>query len=154
MTISKLNTEKLSVEFRDGVTPLFPVCHRRHTLTHSDTTGELFLTVGLHYAYEKINSKMRDEVLGEWVNIHGEWIYFVYLYVADGEFDQNTVKIRNAIFRRELPLALEAIRYGDQIFFNTYPCLDLAPIIVHFQSSSPEYNKVEYWGQLWNYRIL
>ncbi|QOR68106.1 staygreen family protein [Cytobacillus suaedae] len=152
--MSKLNPSKLSVEFKDGVTPLFPTFHRRHTLTHSDETGELFLTIGIQFAYEKINITMRDEVLGEWVNVHGEWMYYIHLYVDGGEFDQNTVKIRNTIFRRELPLALEAIRYGDQTFFHAYPWLDYSPIIVHFLSSSSEYNKVEYWGQFSNYRVM
>ena len=45
--MSKLNPEKLSVEFRDGVTNTEPILGRRYTLTHSDITAELFLTIGL-----------------------------------------------------------------------------------------------------------
>lgn len=40
--MSKLNPEKLSVEFRDGVTGTEPILGRRYTLTHSDITAELF----------------------------------------------------------------------------------------------------------------
>jgi hypothetical protein len=40
--MSKLNPEKLSVEFRQGVTPTEPIILRRYTLTHSDITAELF----------------------------------------------------------------------------------------------------------------
>jgi hypothetical protein len=61
--MSKLNPEKLSVEFRQGVTPTEPIIPRRYTLTHSDITAELFLTIGSYYAYDKITA-MRDEVLG------------------------------------------------------------------------------------------
>ncbi len=40
--MSKLNTDKLSVEFRNGVTSTEPILGRRYTLTHSDITAELF----------------------------------------------------------------------------------------------------------------
>ena len=62
--MKKLNPEKLHVEFRQGVTPTEPIMPRRYTLTHSDVTAELFLTVGPEYAYDKI-TQMRDEVLAE-----------------------------------------------------------------------------------------
>lgn len=63
--MSKLNPEKLSVEFRDGVTNTEPILGRRYTLTHSDITAELFLTIGLTYAYDKIDAmRMRFLVNG------------------------------------------------------------------------------------------
>ena len=65
--MSSLDPKKLSVEFKDGVTNTDPIIPRHYTLTHCDKTGKLFLTIGLRYAYEKINV-MRDEVLGEWIN--------------------------------------------------------------------------------------
>lgn len=40
--MSKLNPEKLSVEFRVGVTFAELIIPRRYTLTHSDITAELF----------------------------------------------------------------------------------------------------------------
>ncbi|NFF79280.1 hypothetical protein FCV38_20465, partial [Clostridium sporogenes] len=75
--MSKLNPEKLSVEFRDGVTSTEPILGRRYTLTHSDITAELFLTIGLTYAYDKISS-MRDEVLGEWIEKGKNYFFHVY----------------------------------------------------------------------------
>jgi len=112
-------------------------------LTHSDITGNLFLAIGLEYAYDKISS-MRDEVLAEWQTY--ETNPFLYTYVYVGQFDPLITSIRDTIFRRELPLALEAIRYGDSKFFIEYPQLDNAPIWVYFDSSNPDYNKFEYWG--------
>ncbi|MDD3173953.1 MAG: staygreen family protein [Herbinix sp.] len=147
--MSKLNTKKLSVEFRDDVTTTEPIIPRRYTLTHSDITAELFLTIGENYAYDKITA-MRDEVLGEWVNIGGSYFYYAYLNV-DGESGQSMVVVRNFVFRRELPLALEAIRYGDRLLFNKHKELDYAPIIVFFISSNPEFNKVENWGTFSKY---
>jgi hypothetical protein len=147
--MSKLNPEKLSVEFRQGVTSTEPIIPRRYTLTHSDITAELFLTIGLNYAYDKINV-MRDEVLGEWVKVKNQYFYYVYLYV-DGQFGPAAAAIRNRIFIRELPLALEAIRYGDNIFFNVHPELNHVPIIVYFMSTIPELNRIENWGTFSEY---
>lgn len=150
--MSKLNPEKLSVEFRQGVTPTEPIIPRRYTLTHSDITAELFLTIGLNYAFDKINA-MRDEVLGEWVNVKNQYYYHVYLYV-DGPLGPTAAAIRNKIFIQELPLALEAIRYGDNKFFSIHPELNHVPIIVYFASTIPEFNRIENWGTFSEYEII
>jgi hypothetical protein len=149
--MSRLNPEKLSVEFREGVTATEPIIPRRYTLTHSDITAKLFLTIGLTYAYDKTNA-MRDEVLGEWIKTKDQYFYYVYLYV-DGEFGAGVIAIRNYIFTRELPLALEAIRYGDSKFFSAHPELNYSPIIVYFMSTNPEFNRVENWGTFSDYEI-
>lgn len=82
---------------------------RHYTLTHSDINGELFLAIGIHYAWDKINP-MRDEVLGEW-KINGNSLYYcVYLYIDQGQYNQNVSAKRTEIFRREIPRALTAIR--------------------------------------------
>lgn len=147
--MDRLNPEKLSVEYGSGATATEPIIGRKYTLTHSDITAELFLTIGLEYAYDKI-SKMRDEVLSEWQTY--ENAPFLYTYVYVGQFDPLITAIRDAVFRRELPLALEAIRYGDSKFFMEYPQLDNAPIWVYFESSNPDYNKFEYWGTPSDYK--
>ncbi|WP_404408275.1 staygreen family protein [Jeotgalibacillus malaysiensis] len=142
--MKKLNPDQLYVEFRNGVTMTEPIIDRKYTLTHSDITAELFLTIGLQYAFEKINA-MRDEVLAEWIIANGCPLLYVYVYV-DGEFGPAVTAVRDAIFRRELPLALEAIRYGDRKFFAAHPALDSAPIWIHFDSTNSLYNKFEHWG--------
>lgn len=142
--MNKINPEKLYVTFEPGITPSDPIYGRKYTLTHSDQTGELFLDIGLQYAYEKI-SDIRDEVLAVWVSDHGN--PYVYVYV-DVKFGPIKAKLRNQIVRRKLPLALEAIRYGDNQLYLSHPHLDPAPIWVHFDSINPKYNKIEYWGNL------
>lgn len=149
--MSRLNPEKLSVEFRKGVTNTEPIIPRRYILTHSDITAELFLTIGLRYAYDKIND-MRDEVLGEWVKKGENYLYHVYLYVS-GPLAPGAADIRNYVFRRELPLALEAIRYGDREFFKAHSELNNSPIIVFFMSTNPQFNKTENWGTFSDYNI-
>lgn len=142
--MKRLNPDKLYVEFRTGVTMTEPVIGRKYTLTHSDITADLFLTIGLQYANDKVNI-MRDEVLTEWKTNNGFPFLYVYVYV-DGQFGSKESAARNEIFRRELPLALEAIRYGDRRFFAAYPALDNATICIHFDSTIPEYNRFENWG--------
>lgn len=143
--MSKFNSEKLSVEYRDCVTATEPIISRKYTLTHSDFTGELFLTIGTQFAWDKVNPKMRDEVLGEWVT-HENCLYFnVFLYIDQGEYDLTTATKREEVFRRELPLALTAIRYGDRFLFHLYPDLNNALIIVNFISTYPPLAKQEVW---------
>lgn len=144
--MSKFNPEKLSVEYRDGVMATEPIIPRKYTLTHSDFTGELFLTIGTEVAWDKVNPDMRDEVIGEW-QANGSCLYYnILLYIDRGEYDILTATRRNEIFRRELTLALSAIRYGDRALFDIYLDLDHAPIILNFLSAYPELAKQENWG--------
>ena len=148
--LKRLNPDKLYVEFRTGVTLTEPVIGRKYTLTHSDITADLFLTIGLQFAYDKVND-MRDEVLAEWRTNNGFLFLYVYVYV-DGQFDPAVSARRNAIFRRELPLALEAIIYGDRRFFAVHSDLYNAPIWIYFDSTDPDYNRFENWGIPNDYR--
>ncbi len=148
--MSRLDPGKLTVEYREGVSETEPIIPRRYTLTHSDFTADLFLTIGPVFAFDKVNL-MRDEVLGEWIWMEEQLRYHVYLQV-DGRI-KGMEAYRDAIFRRELPLALEAIRYGDRQFFDGYPELDYYPIIVFFLSSNQDYNKTENWGTFKDYVV-
>lgn len=144
--MSAFSPERLIVEFRDGVSATQSIIPRNHTLTHSDFSGELFLTIGTQFAWDKVNTDLRDEVLGEW-KMDGEYLYYnVYVFLNKEEHDLNTAIRRNEIFRRELPLAFTAIRYGDRVLFDLYPNLDYALIIVNFMSSYPQLYKKESWG--------
>jgi hypothetical protein len=150
--MSRLKPEKLSVDFRKGINTTEPIIPRRYTLTHCDITADLFLTIALVYAYDKINA-MRDEVLGEWINTQYGYCFYVYLYV-DGKYGAEIAATRNYIFRRELPLALEAIRYGDKDFFTAHVEFNYVPIIVYFSSTDSQYNKIEHWGTFSDYDIM
>jgi hypothetical protein len=87
---------------------------------------------------------MRDEVIAEWI-MHDETpSLHVYCHVSGGLVFAGA-KMRENIFRREMPLVLEAIRYGDSEFFETFPEFDNAQIILHFQKSSKDY-KLEGFG--------
>ncbi|ADC51322.1 hypothetical protein BpOF4_16385 [Alkalihalophilus pseudofirmus OF4] len=148
--MARLDPDKLTVNYREGVTPTEPIIPRRYTLTHSDFTGELFLTIGEEFAFDEI-TEMRDEVLGEWVSYNDSYYLHVYVYV--GNFGPELNTIRDEIFRRELPLALEAIVYGDTPFFEAHPDLYDAPIWIQFDSEDPAYQAFEKWGTPRDYQL-
>jgi hypothetical protein len=70
--MSRLRPEKLHVTLSEEITPEEFFLPRRYTLTHSDATGDLFLTVSESYEQEAISGfytrLMRDEVLAEWLD--------------------------------------------------------------------------------------
>lgn len=145
------NPDNLFVEFRDGATRFEPVFNRKYTLTHSDLTAELFLTIGLEYAYDKVGL-LRDEVISEWRGADEYPFLFVYVYI-NGKMNPIDTAKRDEIFRRELPLALQAIYYGDRVLLETYPDLKDAPIWIYFDSQNPQYKRLENWGVLEDYKV-
>ncbi len=95
---------------------------------------------------------MRDEVMGEFVKVGDELVYHAHVFIG-GLFDEATAAIRDQIFRRELPLALTAIRYGENPLFQTNPSLDEVPVKIHFNSSYPQFNTSENWGVFFRLQI-
>jgi len=155
--MSRLNPEKLHVNYMPGIRSEAPIVPRRYTLTHSDSTGDLFLTIGPDYNPGQISGWytrfMRDEVLAEWKVSQDGPSLDVYCHVSGG-LVFGRAGWRDDIFRRELPLVLKAIRYGDRTLFAANPELDHATIWVHFQSSNPRYQKAENWGMPTDYKVL
>ena len=147
--MSRLKPEKLLTRLVEGTGRDGPVVPRRYTLTHSDSTGDLFLTVGADYDRDQISGWytrfMRDEVLAEWTEESDGPTLHVHCHVSGG-VAVGTAGWRDAIFRRELPLVLEAFRYGDRPLFEAHPELDRASILVHFHASQARYNCTESWG--------
>ena len=147
--MGRLRPERLHATIGPRVTPEGPITPRCYTLTHSDLTGDLFLTIGAAYDIEQISGLytrlMRDEVLAEWRRDEGLAELHVHCHVSDG-FTLGPARLRLAIFRRELPLVLQALRFGDRRFFAAHPALDEAPIVVHFRAKQPRYNLMEVWG--------
>jgi hypothetical protein len=153
--MERLNPEKLHVMYLTGTTPENLVLPRLYTLTHSDRTGELFLTIGGQYDKQQISKLytrlMRDEVLAELADDGDRLVFKVYCHVSGG-FIIGTAKWRYNIFHSELPLVLEAIRYGDRTLFEKNLQLDNTPVLIHFQSSNSRFNKDENWGVMADYR--
>ncbi len=153
--MSRLDPKKLHVRI-EGVSLDVLSLPRCYTLTHSDRTGDLFLTIGADFDHEQISGLytrlMRDEVLAEWKMKKGLLVFHVYCHVCGG-FVFGTASLRESIFRRELPLALEAIRYGDREIFAKDLRLDQTEIIVHFNKPQSEDCKIELWGYFGDYKL-
>jgi hypothetical protein len=121
---------------------------RRYTLTHSDRTGDMFLTIARDYDRAAISGWytrfMRDEVLGEWQD-EEELSLHIHCHVSGG-LVFGPAKWRDLIFREHLPMVLEAICNGDGEFISGEPDFRRAPIKIHFHAKQQELNRVEAWG--------
>jgi len=153
--MKRLNPQKLHVAYSTGTTPEDLVLPRRYTLTHSDRTGKLFLAISNVYDTKQTSRLytrlMRDEVIAEFIKEEDSLVFRVYCHISGG-FVFGTAKWRYAVFRHELPLVLEAIRFGDRNLFEKIPHLDNTPVLIHFQSTDNRFNKVENWGTMADYR--
>lgn len=147
----EFDPSKVNTEYRDNITYTSPIEGRKYTITHSDFTAELFVTIGLKYAEDKINPT-RDEVLMEITKLRDENIFYGEV-VVDAEGIKGNSKIRNEIFIREMPTALKAIRYADDKLFEEYPDLDKNYIYIKFKSTNPKYNKLRCFGNMGRYKI-
>lgn len=148
--MSKFQPEKLNVSYKDKISINSSLIPRKYTLTHSDESGELFLSIGSKYDLDQIDYNNRDEVLGSWEK-DNEYYLLITVEVDKGEDLSNTIR-RDKIFRQELPLALMAIIYGDNLLLENNKELYEAPIRVKFNSKINEYNMLEEWGKVKDYK--
>ena len=82
--MSNFNPEKLSVSFIPPASTARPLAGRKYTLTHSDLTGQLFLSIGYIYDLDAINKKMRDEVIAQWQkHVSGGYVLFGRVYIME-----------------------------------------------------------------------
>jgi hypothetical protein len=154
--MARLIPEKLHTKYLQGATPIAPVTPRFYTLTHSDSSGELFLSIGQCYDKKRISGLytrlMKDEVLAELKEDSDGLSLNVYCHVSGG-FVFGRAKWRYNIFCSELRLALEAIRFGDRALFDNDLRLDRIPILVRFKSSDKRFDRTEKWGSLGDYKL-
>jgi len=148
----RLNPEKIHVRFINPTKANGPVYPRAYTLTHSDRTGKLYLTIGPDYDRKQIRGwytrLIRDEVLANWTDNQENPELHVHCEVGRG---LGSSSFRETIFRRELDLVLETFRFGDRKIFEEVPILDDAQIHVYFNARKEEDNKVEKWGRMKDY---
>ena len=148
--MKKIDPSKVVIEMRDYVTPHEPVLNRKYTMTHSDETAELFVTIGKKYAEDKVEA-LRDEVRMEFEDTENGLILMGEVLI-DGDGVIGKKEFRNNIFAREMDIALQAIRYADQKLFSCIRELDDIPVLIWFRSEDPEYNKLYDYGTMKEYR--
>ncbi len=135
--MSELNPNKLHVTFHKGTAERELCLPRRYTLTHSDVTGDMFLSIGATYDQKQISGwytrLMRDEVLAEFKEEEGAVSMHVYCHVSGG-IVFGPAGWRNEILHHHMRMVIEALRYGDRELVSAYPQLDDAKVRVHFSS--------------------
>jgi hypothetical protein len=153
--MTQLNPNLLHVQFINGTTKNEPLTPRIYTLTHSDTTGELFLTIGKEINLRQIEGLytrlMRDEVLAEWELSEPATLH-VFCHVSGG-LVFGTAGMRYGIFRYHMPMVLEALCYGDRELLEEYPEMAKGKVVVHFIARQKRYNRDEVWGVLEDYQV-
>lgn len=151
-----LALEKLHIKYIGDSNAEGPAYPRRYTLTHSDRTGDLFLSIGTEYDQRALSNCytrfMRDEVLAEFRFDEDQPELHVFCHVSGG-FVFGAAGWRYRIFKYHLPGVMVAFYHGDAAFIKVNPGFDLASIQVHFQSSKARYHKIENWGIFRDYRI-
>jgi hypothetical protein len=154
--MSNFYPEKLHVKFIGEADPEGPESPRKYTLTHSDVTGELFLSIGMVYDQQAISGWytrfMRDEVLAEFLEGEQGPELHVSCHVSGG-WVLGSASWRYAIFQRHMIQVLQAFRNGDEVFLESNRRYDQAPVIIHFHSRNQRYNVTENWGYLTDYRL-
>ncbi len=127
---------KLHVTLGEGVQPQTPLACRRYTLTHSDRTGDLFLTVDTEYDRRALSALQvrleRDEVLGHWVVEDDRPRLELHMMAQGGLPFFGTARMRQGIFRRYRSLVLAALRHADAPLSAAHPELADAPVIARF----------------------
>ncbi|NPD90187.1 MAG: hypothetical protein HGN29_15860 [Asgard group archaeon] len=143
------NPNKLSVKYLHSEN--LDILSRKYTLTHSDFTGELFLSIGNDYDYKKLNKLyvrfMRDEVLAEWKGKNDKYELHIYTHISGGCI-LGGAKFRNNIIRSHLPLVFKILKYAERDLIDSNKFLNDASIIVHFKSKRKKYDKIENMGKL------
>ena len=146
-----LNPQKVFVQYRDSISPYDPVIDRKYTITHSDTTGELFVFVATNYAEDQVTN-MHDDVKIGWVQAEKRLLLVGSVLIDEAGVVGNT-EVRNKIFISEMPTALKALRQADRFLFQKYPDIDSTPVYVHFISENPTYDKTYNWGPIGSYKL-
>ena len=151
-----LDPARLHVRLQPGLATGRLALPRRYTLTHSDRTGDLFLSIAREYDRQQISGwytrLMRDEVLAEWIDTPRGPAVDVHCHVSGG-IVFGSATWRDSILRLHMPMVIEAFRQGDAALFTAQPELDRSPVRVHFHSHRPTFDRIESRGTFADYPI-
>ena len=149
-----LEASKLHVKFGEGARPDGPLYPRRYTLTHSDRTGDLFLTIGADYDRRALRALQvrleRDEVLGEWIRTDDGPSLTLHMTAQGGVPIFGTAAMRRTIFRHYRSLVLDALGYADRALSEAHPELEGAPVVAcfHWRRGRREDERWGVWGDM------
>lgn len=146
---SKLTVQRFPGTLQSGPYPQYP---RRYTLTHNDLTGQLLLTIGHQYNQKQLsgwyNRLLRDEILAYWQFSGDTPILHIECHVSGEETWLAPPILRDYIFRREMPLVLNVIKFAEAALLADNPAMANAQIMVHLASHVQAYHVSVMWGRL------
>jgi hypothetical protein len=136
--------DKITIRDTTGDAEALP---RRYTLSHTDRTADLFLSVGTEYDREAVEQ-----------NQTGQMPAGLLAELTGGDAPRLTVRCRDEgaggqRLEKELPLALAVIRYGDRFFYERHPELDQAEVIVQSEATGPSAQEDREFGRVTDYRV-
>ena len=111
--------------------------------------------MGKKYNQDLLDTKevkdVQSEVIGEWKKTKNGF-YQIHLKVRASTEENPNGRVRDAIFRRELPNVLHTIALAEAGLTTINPKLNRTRIYVTFESVDPVYyHKKEKWGRLGDY---
>lgn len=148
--MKKLNPQKVFVQYRGMMRPYEPIKDRKYTITHSDKTADLFVVIDEGYAEDQV-TRMRDEVRVAWTQTE-KGLILMGSVIVSGPGIRGNALIRNQIFYKEMPTALQALRQADRFLFEKNATLDQTPVVISFISDNPIYNKTYEFGVIGDYQ--
>jgi len=155
--MARFSPAMLSVTLADEVSAGGSLTPRRYTLTHSDATGALFLTIGIDYDRKALSAfqarSMADEVLAEWTEDDAGYALVLHCRAQGGLPIYGTARMRRRIFEGYMPLVLAAMRYGDREFLDAHPEFDDAPVSVQYHYRNKRRKDRAEWGRLGDYAL-
>ena len=149
--MSEMNFQKVFVQYRDFITPYDPVLNRKYTITHSDITADLFVTIASSYANDQV-TEMQDDVKIGWEQTNQGLLLLGWVFI-DGAGAFYNPEMRNHVFYSEMSKALMALRHADRFLFHAYPNINSTPVFFHFVSDNPAYDKIYNFGHIGSYAL-
>ena len=138
--VNDLNNYNLNVNIVEPITDIEPIRFRRYTLSYSDDTQNLYLTIALYFDMLGLGVTSMDKVYGQWAWVIGD-TYDLNLFIFIGNYPYDIARRRYETFRKLLPLSITAIVNGDRKFLEYNQNLMDSNIIVRFISSHAEFNR-------------
>nr|WP_083489307.1 staygreen family protein [Heyndrickxia shackletonii] len=140
LIVSEWTSETLSVNIAPPATVFHPLEGRKYTLSQSEYTGKLFLSISNQFSKQTNDLDVSEILQAEWITLMGEYALNGNISMNGSESDRRLTQVRCMIFQKELPELIRMLVIADNQFFNNYPLLLDAPIIIHFNTDIPEFS--------------
>ncbi|MGV3466886.1 MAG: staygreen family protein [Heyndrickxia sp.] len=138
--MSEWTSETFSVNIAPPATAFYPLEGRKYTISQSEYTGNLFLSISNQFSNLVVDSNLLEILQAEWITFMGEYALKGKISINGSDNDRRLTQVRCMIFQKDLPELIRALVTADQQFFKNYPLLLDAPIIIHFDTTFPEFS--------------